>query len=80
MPESEGLMILTNDGDMTNKLSHPRYEHTKTYKVTVYGKPDGETLGQMGKWRVAGWRAGCTVFCQGVGGKPQYDHPPHCDD
>lgn len=42
--ESEGLMILTNDGDMTNKLSHPRYEHTKTYKVVVYGTPSEETL------------------------------------
>ncbi len=35
--ESEGLMVLTNDGDLTNKLAHPRYEHTKTYKVTVHG-------------------------------------------
>lgn len=42
--ESEGLMILTNDGDMTNKLSHPRYEHTKTYKIVVYGTPSEETL------------------------------------
>lgn len=42
--ESEGLMVLTNDGDLTNRLSHPRYEHTKTYKVTVYGEPTAETL------------------------------------
>lgn len=42
--ESEGLMVLTNDGDITHKLSHPRYEHTKTYKVTVYGKPSAEEL------------------------------------
>jgi pseudouridine synthase len=42
--ESEGVMILTNDGDMTNKLSHPRYEHTKTYKIVVYGTPSEETL------------------------------------
>jgi 23S rRNA pseudouridine2605 synthase len=44
--ESEGLMVLTNDGDLTNKLAHPRYEHTKTYKVTVYGEPTEETLEQ----------------------------------
>ena len=53
--ESEGLMILTNDGDMTNKLSHPRYEHTKTYKVTVYGKPTAETLV---KWENGIWLDG----------------------
>lgn len=39
--ESEGLLVLTNDGDLANKLTHPRYEHTKTYKVTVYGKQIG---------------------------------------
>ncbi len=42
--ESEGLVILTNDGDMANQLSHPRYEHTKTYKVTVYGEPEQRVL------------------------------------
>ncbi|MEM9950628.1 MAG: pseudouridine synthase [Chloroflexota bacterium] len=53
--ESEGLMVLTNDGDLTHKLSHPRYEHTKTYKVTVYGKPDSETLV---KWENGVWLDG----------------------
>ncbi|GAB5490304.1 MAG: hypothetical protein Phog2KO_05190 [Phototrophicaceae bacterium] len=53
--ESEGLMVMTNDGDITNKLSHPRYEHTKTYKVTVYGKPDAETLV---KWENGVWLDG----------------------
>lgn len=53
--ESEGLMVLTNDGDMTHKLSHPRYEYTKTYKVTVYGKPDTETLT---KWENGVWLDG----------------------
>lgn len=53
--ESEGLMVLTNDGDLTHKLSHPRYEHTKTYKVTVYGKPDAEVLV---KWENGVWLDG----------------------
>jgi 23S rRNA pseudouridine2605 synthase len=53
--ESEGLMVLTNDGDLTQRLSHPRYEHTKTYKVTVYGKPSGETLT---KWENGVWMDG----------------------
>jgi 23S rRNA pseudouridine2605 synthase len=31
--ESQGLMIFTNDGELTNRLSHPRYNHTKTYRL-----------------------------------------------
>ncbi len=31
--ESEGLLILTNDGDLTQKLTHPKYGHEKEYKV-----------------------------------------------
>ena len=33
--DSEGLVLLTNDGELTNKLTHPRYEHTKLYEVTI---------------------------------------------
>jgi 23S rRNA pseudouridine2605 synthase len=32
---SEGLMILTNDGELANQLMHPRYEHEKEYLVNV---------------------------------------------
>lgn len=32
---SEGLMILTNDGELANRLMHPRYEHEKEYEVMV---------------------------------------------
>ncbi len=42
--ESEGLMLLTDDGELVNRLTHPRYEHTKTYRVLVRRKPDEETL------------------------------------
>jgi len=31
--ESEGLLLLTNDGNLTLKITHPRYEHAKTYRV-----------------------------------------------
>lgn len=34
---SEGLLLLTNDGDMANKIMHPRYEVTKVYEVKVFG-------------------------------------------
>jgi pseudouridine synthase len=42
--DSEGLMVLTNDGELANRLTHPRYRHTKTYKVTILGIPTPEAL------------------------------------
>jgi len=33
--DSEGLVLLTNDGELTNILTHPRYEHEKEYEVTI---------------------------------------------
>lgn len=35
--DSEGLVLLTNDGDLTNELTHPRYEHEKEYEITIDG-------------------------------------------
>jgi 23S rRNA pseudouridine2605 synthase len=35
--ESRGLLLLTNDGELTNQLTHPRYGVPKTYKATVDG-------------------------------------------
>jgi 23S rRNA pseudouridine2605 synthase len=45
---SEGLILLTNDGELANLLTHPRYEHTKEYHVYIEGYPDDETLR---RWR-----------------------------
>jgi 23S rRNA pseudouridine2605 synthase len=40
--DSTGLVLLTNDGDLTNRLTHPRFEHEKEYLVSIGGnlKPD----------------------------------------
>ena len=46
--DSEGLILMTNDGDLANKLTHPRYEHEKEYRVLVATHPDGD---QLAKWR-----------------------------
>ena len=35
--ETEGLLLLTNDGELTNRLTHPSYEVPKTYLVQVHG-------------------------------------------
>jgi pseudouridine synthase len=45
---SEGLILLTDDGDLTLRLTHPRYRHEKEYRVLVEGRPDEATLK---KWR-----------------------------
>jgi 23S rRNA pseudouridine2605 synthase len=42
--DSEGLMILTNDGDLTNRITHPRYGHEKEYMVLIATRPDEEQL------------------------------------
>jgi pseudouridine synthase len=41
---SEGLVLLTDDGELANRLAHPRYEHPKEYAVSVQGHPSSETL------------------------------------
>ncbi|MDH3944206.1 MAG: rRNA pseudouridine synthase, partial [Anaerolineae bacterium] len=46
--ESEGLILLTNDGNLALELSHPRYGHKKVYKVLVKGSISGKKLRQ---WR-----------------------------
>ena len=37
--DTEGLLIFTNDGDLTQKLAHPKYEHDKEYEVTTSETP-----------------------------------------
>ncbi len=45
--DSEGLLLLTNDGDLALRLTHPRYEHQKEYLALVVGKPDGAALNRL---------------------------------
>jgi len=44
---SEGLILVTNDGELANRLTHPRYGVSKTYRVTVAGTPTREVLDQL---------------------------------
>lgn len=41
---SQGLLLVTNDGEMANKLLHPRYTVPRRYQVQVAGEPTRETL------------------------------------
>lgn len=45
--DAEGLLILTNDGFLANRLQHPRYGVLKTYEVKVKGLPGLEVLSQL---------------------------------
>ncbi|MCC5830285.1 MAG: rRNA pseudouridine synthase [Phycisphaeraceae bacterium] len=47
--ESTGLLLLTNDGDMTERLTHPRYEIEKVYQVRVRGKVGPDDVAQLEK-------------------------------
>jgi len=44
---SQGLILITNDGAMANRLAHPRYEVHRKYRVHVAGNPTPETLKQL---------------------------------
>ncbi len=44
---SQGLIILTNDGELTHRLTHPSWEHPKVYRLVVREKPDHHTLKTM---------------------------------
>jgi pseudouridine synthase len=51
--ESEGLMIMTNDGELAYRLTHPRFGHEKEYRVLVARHPDQDQL--------AAWRRGVVL-------------------
>ena len=45
--DSEGLLLLTDDGDFTNRLTHPRHEIPKIYHVTLASLPTREQLSAL---------------------------------
>ncbi len=51
--ESEGLILLTDDGELTERLTHPRYGHPRVYRVLVHGEPTARTLER--------WQRGITL-------------------
>jgi 23S rRNA pseudouridine2605 synthase len=53
---SEGLLLLTNDGDLAHRLMHPRFGIEKTYLVQVQGQPSKSDLEQLlrGVWLAEG--------------------------
>ena len=57
---SEGLLLVTNDGELANRLAHPRFQVERRYRVLVAGQPTAKTLADLkqgfffteGKFRV----------------------------
>jgi 23S rRNA pseudouridine2605 synthase len=45
--ETEGLLLLTNDGELANKLMHPRYQVEKEYLAEVEGTPTPQVVGKL---------------------------------
>src|SRR5690606_2643139 len=47
--DAEGLLLLTNDGELSNALLHPKFHVEKTYRVKVKGRPSPETMAKIKK-------------------------------
>ena len=45
--DTTGLILLTNDGELANRLMHPRYEVPRTYRARILGRPSEATLRQL---------------------------------
>ena len=45
--DSEGLLILTNDGGLSHRLTDPKFDHPKTYLAQVERVPDDEALDKL---------------------------------
>lgn len=62
--DSQGLLLLTNDGDLANLLTHPRYGVPRTYHVVVEGQLTPEVLQkiQAGVWLSEGKTGRMRVF------------------
>lgn len=47
--DSEGLILVTNDGELANRLTHPKHGVEKIYEVQVAGRPEQDVLAQLRK-------------------------------
>ncbi len=61
--DTSGLIVLTNDSELANRLTHPRYGLPKTYVVRVKGQIGGDTAEKLkaGVWLAEGRTGGASV-------------------
>ena len=67
--DSDGLLLMTNDGELANKLTHPRHSVPKIYHVTIKGNFSGEELSILGESIELDGRATMPVRVQKIGGE-----------
>jgi 23S rRNA pseudouridine2605 synthase len=63
---SEGLVLLTSDGELANRLLHPRFKVVKTYQVKVKGEPSQEALDRLRRGVVLDGRRTQPVFIRHI--------------
>ncbi len=54
--DTEGLLLLTDDGDLAHRVSHPRHGCSKSYEVKVHGRPSPESIAKLRSGIVLGGR------------------------
>jgi 23S rRNA pseudouridine2605 synthase len=70
--DAEGLLILTNDGELANTLTHPRYEVLRTYLAKVIGVPEGKDLNRLKKGVLLEDGMARVVSCRVIGEKEKH--------
>jgi 23S rRNA pseudouridine2605 synthase len=71
--DSEGLLLLTNDGDLAARLSHPRHEVPKVYQARVRGIPDAHTLARLARGVVIDGRRTAPAQVRVVPSRSKFD-------
>jgi len=72
--DSEGLLLLTDDGWLIHRLGHPRYQHPKTYLVQVEREPDAAALDALRRGVMVKGRRTAPAQAEVLAGEP--DLPP----
>ncbi len=76
--DTEGLLLLSNDGALVHELTHPRFGHRKEYLVTVRGALDGEGLARLrGPMTLEDGTAIRAVEVDLIDSEPDRDPPRH---
>jgi pseudouridine synthase len=72
--DSEGLLILTNDGDLAAKLTHPRHGVPRVYEARVLGVPDAHDLERLSRGVVIDGRKTEGARVERVSARPDVRH------
>jgi 23S rRNA pseudouridine2605 synthase len=75
--DSEGLLLMTNDGDLAAKLTHPRHEVDKAYEVRVAGTPDERALDRLARGVPLDGRRTAPASVKVLGDRKSRSRSPH---